>query len=380
MRAFVNADVFTGDTVVTDKAVLVDGGKIVDLVDPNHLPDGTEVIDLGGASLVPGFVDMQANGGGSVLLNDDSSVDALKVVLDAHSKFGTTYLFPTVFTARAERMRELLRSAITLRRAGDSRVAGIHFEGPIINPSKAGVHNKENIRSAEEEIIEIYLESASKMPTLVTLAPEQVDEGVIARLSKAGVLLFAGHTQATFDQMVEATRAGLQGVTHLYNACSGPSSREPGAVGHAMVDDASFFSIIVDGFHVHFASVDAALRCKSPGKAFLVTDAMPALGSEQPTFSIDDLEVFVRDGRCQTAEGVLAGSALDMATAVRNCVQKVGVNRSEAIRMATMYPADFAGLDKGVGRISAGSPASFVVCDNEMHIAAVYVEGEKVSM
>ena len=356
----------------------MDDGRVIDLITADHLTDDAEIIDLGGASLVPGFVDMQANGGGGILLNDDASVNALRIVLDAHSKFGTTHLFPTVFTSKVEIMKELLHSAMELRREGDARVAGIHFEGPIINPSKAGVHNKDNIRLADDEIIEIYLESASKMPTLVTLAPEKVDGAVIERLSKAGVLLFAGHTQATFDQMAEATRAGLQGVTHLYNACSGPSSREPGAVGYAMVDDSSFFSIIVDGFHVHFASVDAALRCKQPGRAFLVTDAMPALGSDQPTFSIDDLEVFVRDGRCQTPEGILAGSALDMATAIRNCVQKVGVNRAEAIRMATMYPADFAGLDDGAGRISAGSPASFVICDNEMHIASVYVEGEKV--
>jgi len=270
-------------------------------------------------------------------------------------------------------------SAMKLRREGDTRVAGVHFEGPIINPSKAGVHNKDNIRGADEEIIEIYIESASKMPTLVTLAPEMVDRKAIERLAQSGVLLFAGHTQATFEQMTVATGAGLQGVTHLYNACSGPSSREPGAVGHALVDDASYFSIIVDGFHVHFASVDVAFRCKASGKAFLVTDAMPALGSDEPTFSIDDLEVFVRDGRCQTAEGVLAGSALDMATAIRNCVQKVGINRAEAIRMATMYPADFARLEGGVGRIRAGAPASFVVCDNEMHIASVYVAGELVA-
>lgn len=223
------------------------------------------------------------------------------------------------------------------------------------------------------------MEAASKVPTLVTLAPEMVDQAVIERLANSGVLLFAGHTQATFEQMVSATNRGLQGVTHLYNACSGPSSREPGTVGHAMVDNASFFSIIVDGFHVHFASVDAAFRCKAPGKAFLVTDAMPAVGSDAPTFFIGDLEVFVRDGRCETEEGVLAGSALDMAAAVRNCIQKVGINRAEAIRMATMYPADFAGLGDGIGQIQTGSPASFVICDNEMHIASVYVDGKQVA-
>lgn len=379
MRAFVNEDIFTGNSVLSDKSVLVKDGKVVDLIDEDQLPASAEVVDLGGASLVPGFVDMQANGGGGILLNDDSSVEALRVVLDAHSKFGTTHLFPTVFTPTVERMHELLHSALELRRNGDERVAGLHFEGPIINPDKAGVHNRKNIREAEEEIVQIYLEAASKMPTLVTLAPEMVEKSVIERLARAGVLVFAGHTQATYDEMTLASASGLLGVTHLYNACSGPSSREPGAVGHAMVNDAGYFSIIVDGHHVHFASVDAAIRCKEPGKAFLVTDAMPALGSDDPTFSIDDLEVFVRDGRCQTAEGVLAGSALDMATAVRNCIQKVGINRAEAIRMATLYPAEFAGLGEGKGCIQPGSPASFVVCDNEMNISSVYVAGEKVA-
>lgn len=378
MQVFVNADIFTSEKIVTDKAVVVKEGHIIDLVDPQRIPAQAEIVDLNGASLIAGFVDLQVNGGGGVLLNDDASVEAIKTVLDAHAIFGTTQLFPTVFTPKIERMKELMNSALELRRSGDMRVAGVHFEGPIINSGKAGVHNKENIRKAEHDIIELYIECASKMPTLVTLAPELVEVSIIEKLSNAGVLLLAGHTQATFEQMSTATDAGLQGVTHLYNACSGPSSREPGAVGFALSNDASYFSVIVDGFHVHFASVDVALRCKSPGKAFLVTDAMPALGSDKPSFSIDDLQIFVENGRCQTADGVLAGSALDMATAVRNCVQQVGVNRPEAIRMATIYPAAFARLGDNVGCIQPGAPANLVVCDNEMNISAVYIDGEKV--
>lgn len=375
MEAYINCDIFTGETVLSDHALLVEGSNIHDIVRISDKPDDASVIDLCGAFLMPGYVDMQANGGGGVLLNNNADVEALLKVLDAHTKFGTTHLFPTVFTCEFERMEQLFNSAMQLRKSGETRIAGLHFEGPIINQKKAGIHDKSKIKRAEKKLLDLYIRSAAVMPTLVTLAPEMVEPKVITELHEAGVLIFAGHSDATYDQMKTAKSAGLSGVTHLYNACSGPASREPGVAGFAMSDDDSLFSIIVDGYHVHWASVDIALKSKAAGKVILVTDAMPALGHEVDSFFIGKQEVFVSDGRCHTAEGVLAGSALDMATAVRNCVQKVGVNRLEAVRMATHYPAVFAGIGDQVGEIKPGYVASFVITDNEFNVKQTIVAG-----
>jgi len=374
--ALTNCDIFDGESFVTNKALVIENGSIHSLCDTDEIPEGSEIKDMKGLTVTAGYVDMQVNGGGGVLLNDNSSQDSILKVLNAHCSYGTTSVFPTVFTSSLDRMQQLFDESIALKSKGETRIGGLHFEGPVINDAKAGVHDKNFIRKGEERIVDLYIKAAKEFPTFVTLAPEKVDTDLIKELRSHGVLVFGGHTNASYEESNIAFSAGLQGVTHLYNASSGPSSRAPGIVGAALTNDDVYFSIIADGFHVHWASIDMAVRCKQPGKAFLVTDAMPAVGFDGDTFMIGDLQVFVRENQCQTNDGVLAGSALDMASAVRNCVQKIGFPREKAIKMATLYPAKFAQIDQSVGSIEVGKDANLVAVDNENYVHQVFVNGQ----
>ena len=275
-------------------------------------------------------------------------------------------------------MPRLLETLVELRNSGFQGIAGINFEGPVINPEKAGVHDRANIQPLTEELIQFYESSARLLPTLVTLAPEQIEVSAITRLRDSGVRVMAGHSNATYEVMFKALRAGLHGATHLFNAMSGLESRKPGVVGAILADRDAYASIILDGHHLHWASFRAAYKAMAPGKLFFVTDAMPCVGSELSEFNLGSLRVLVKDGRCTTEDGTLAGSALTMELAVQNAIKKVGVPRPEALRMATAYPARFAGLSSG-GRLEVGQPADFVVFSKEVKVREVYLSGQKIA-
>jgi N-acetylglucosamine-6-phosphate deacetylase len=377
MEAFLNADILTGSAVLHDHAVLVEDGVIAAIVGSEEIPSNATRTDLRGRNLAAGFVDLQVNGGGGILLNTHYDEASVVKVLEAHRSLGTTSIFPTVFTSSFEAMKGLLHSVETLRAKGELGLAGIHFEGPIIEAAKAGVHDRNFIREAESSLLSFFADAAQRLPVIVTLAPERVEAQVITNLKAAGVKVLGGHSNATFEQTEAALNAGLSGGTHLFNAMSAFTSREPGMVGALLANDDAWASIIVDGHHVHWGSVRAAWRAMTPGQMFLVTDAMPCVGSSQDAFELGDLSIHVRNGRCETEDGVLAGSALDMVTGVRNLVQKVGVTLPEAVRMANQYPSLFAGLaDRG--RLEVGLRADFLAFDNQMRAVTTYVSGREL--
>jgi N-acetylglucosamine-6-phosphate deacetylase len=227
--------------------------------------------------------------------------------------------------------------------------------------SKKGIHNSAKFRVPDTSDIELL---SGEVKTLLTIAPEEVSPRVINELSGRGVIVAAGHTNATYEQTRAALDAGMRGFTHLYNAMSPLQGRAPGAVGAALDDDASWCGIIADGHHVHAAALRIALRAKPRGKIFLVTDAMPPVGSDDPTFRLNGETISCRDGLCTNETGTLAGSALDMAAAVRNAVATLCVDLAEALRMASQYPAAFIGLERTHGRIAEGFVADLVVLDD----------------
>jgi N-acetylglucosamine-6-phosphate deacetylase len=209
----------------------------------------------------------------------------------------------------------------------------------------------------------------------LTLAPDEVSAQVIARLSAAGVVVVAGHTAADYATTRAALDAGVCGFTHLYNAMTPLSSRDPGVVGAALDDPHSWCGLIVDGHHVHPATLRVAIAAKAPGKCVLVTDAMPPVGSDHPDYVLNGQHIVMRDGICQNEAGVLAGSGLDMAGAVRNTVQMLGLSLAEASRMASAYPAAWIGLDRTHGRIAAGYNADFAVMDDTLTVRETWVDG-----
>lgn len=374
LEALAGATIHTGTAILTDHAVLLDGGRIGAVVPLAELPAGVTRVDLGGGVLAPGFVDVQVNGGGGALFNDAPTPETIARVGAAHRRFGTTGFLPTLITTDRGTMA---RAAAAVRAAladGVPGVLGIHFEGPHLNPARRGVHDARHIRQLEADDLDL-LTSLGAGVTVVTLAPERVPGEAIRALRARGVRVCAGHTDGTRDEVRAGIAAGVSGVTHLFNAMSPLASREPGAVGAALADPEVFCGVIVDGHHVHDDAVRVAWRAKPRGRLFLVTDAMPPVGADMAGFRLGDRRIDVRDGRCVGEDGRLAGSALDMATAVRNAVRRVGIPLDEALRMASTYPADFLGLSHQLGRIAPGHRADLVLLDDELHVRATWIGG-----
>ena len=376
--ALVNGRVLTDNGFQSGFAVLVDDGKVSGLAlhsDPRVR--AAERHDLHGHTLLPGFIDCQVNGGGGVLFNDTPTVEAIRAIGEAHAKFGTTGFLPTLISDDAEVMTKAIDAVNEAVAQGVPGVLGIHLEGPFIAPERKGVHDPAKFRIATADDVATIARRHGGV-TLLTLAPERVTPDVLAQLVANGVIVAAGHTAADYETIRTALAAGVRGFTHLFNAMTPFTSREPGVVGAALDDAASWCGLIADGHHVHPASLRVAIAAKAHEKMILVTDAMPPVGSDNPDFVLKGETITMRDGICQTADGTLAGSALDMATAVRNTVTMVGISYDEAARMASTYPAAFLGLEATHAHIAAGYRADFVVMDDAYEVVETWINGERV--
>ena len=373
-KALINGRLFDGDTILNGKAVLVDDGFVREICESADVPNDCDRIDLNRQLLVPGFVDIQVNGGGGIMVDGNTTVDSLTALAKAHRRFGTTAMLPTLITDDLTAMQttaEAIRSAIVQNMPG---IVGIHFEGPLLNIKRKGIHNQDRIRPVDEDLMALY-QSDGLGVRIVTLAPETVPSGTIAALTKSGVRVCAGHTAGTYDDMQSALGEGLAGFTHLFNAMTPMESRAPGVVGAALDDDATWCGLIVDGHHIHDATLRAAIKAKAPGKMILITDAMPSVGSDMQAFDLYGRTITVEDDRCMAEDGTLAGSHLDMASAVRNTVAGVGLDLEEAFRMASRYPAEFLGLGDQRGRITPGYRADFALLDDDLQVTKTWIEG-----
>ncbi|WP_313458336.1 N-acetylglucosamine-6-phosphate deacetylase [Stenotrophomonas sp.] len=373
-----NARILAGDEFRDDLAVVIEDGVITALVSDAapQLGSADEQVDLGGGWLLPGFIDAQVNGGGGVLFNNTPDVESLRTLAAAHRRFGTTGLLPTLISDDVEVMRTAIaatREAIETKVPG---VLGIHLEGPYIAPARKGTHNPDKFRVPDADEIAMAA-SLDNGVTLLTLAPERVPLESIRALVERGVIVAAGHTAATYEEARAGLDAGIRGFTHLYNAMSPLTGREPGAVGAALEDRDSWVGIIADGVHVHPASLRVALAAKPRGKVMLVTDAMPPVGADDPSYELYGEVITAVDGVVRNAAGSLAGSALDMATAVRNAVQQLGLPLEEAARMAARYPAQFLNLDDRLGEIAEGYQADLVLLDDALQVRATWIAGQR---
>jgi N-acetylglucosamine-6-phosphate deacetylase len=371
--ALVNGRVLQGDSFTTGMAVVVEGGRIEAII-PESATKGARRIDLRGGILLPGFIDVQVNGGGGALFNASRDVDTIRRIGAAHRRFGTTGFLPTLISDDLKVVDEAMRAADAAIEAGVPGVLGIHVEGPFLSVARKGVHDAGWFRELDESGIRL-LTSLRRGRTLVTLAPEMTTPGFIDKLAAAGVIVCAGHTDASYAEIREALKHGLQGFTHLFNAMSQLTSREPGAVGAALEDEESWCGIIVDGQHVDPVVLRIALRCKRRDRFMLVTDAMPSVGASEKSFSLQGRSISVEGAACVDADGTLAGSDTDMAGAVRNAVQMLGVSLPEAVRMASAHPAAFLGLESEMGTIAPGLRANLVLADDGLAVRETWIDG-----
>ena len=371
-RIFHNGHVLTERGFERDVCVVVEDGFIVAVLHGD--PPSGDLIDLDGGYLVPGFIDAQVNGGGGVLFNNDTSVDAINAIGRAHRRFGTTGFLPTLISDDAAVMQRAITATRDAIEQGVPGVLGIHLEGPYLAPARKGTHDDAKFRVPDADEIAMAT-SLDNGISLLTLAPERVPTESIRAIVQRGGIVTAGHTAGSYDEIRAGIDAGITGFTHLYNAMTPLQGREPGAVGAALEDDACWCGVIVDGVHVHPASLRVALKAKPRGRVFLVTDAMPMVGGDDPSFDLYGETITAIDGVVRNAAGALAGSALDMASAVRNTVRLLDLPLDEACRMAAQYPAEFLGLGGELGRIAPGYRADLVLLDAEMGVRGTWIGG-----
>ncbi len=375
-RALTGARVLDGRTIRDGVAVVLDGATIAGLVPETKLPADLPRQDAGGDGLLaPGFIDVQVNGGGGVLFNDAPTVATIRAIGAAHRRFGTTGFLPTLISDEPDRMRAAVEAVREGLAQGVPGLLGLHLEGPFLSPEKRGVHRATALRAPTEAELEL-IGSLGPDRVLVTLAPERVPPDTIARLVAAGVRVSLGHSAADHDTAARALAAGATGVTHLFNAMPPLASRAPGLVGAALSVEGCWCGVIVDGHHVHPAALKAALAAKGPERIMLVTDAMPVVGADRPGFRLDGEPIMVRGGVCATKEGVLAGAALDMATAVRNTVGLLGRPLEQALAMASASPAAFLGMADRRGRLAPGFAADLVLLDGALRVRETWIGGQ----
>ncbi|MDR6626112.1 N-acetylglucosamine-6-phosphate deacetylase [Caulobacter segnis] len=374
--ALINGRVLTPAGVVDGHAVLVEGGKVAAVVPMARVPADAERQDLAGGLLVPGYIDTQVNGGGGVLFNDAPTVETIAAIGAAHRAYGTTSFLPTLISDDLDVVDVALRATEAAIERGVPGVLGVHIEGPFLNPKRKGIHDEAKFRVIDEDAIAL-LSSLKRGKLLLTLAPERTTPEIIARLSKAGVIVAAGHTNARYETMRQAIDHGLTGVTHLFNAMSPLTSREPGVVGAVLENQSVWAGIIVDGRHVDPVTLKIALRARPLDRFMLVTDAMPTVGMVDKRFILQGREITVRDGVCVDDAGTLAGSDLDMAAAVRNAVRTLDLPLADAVMMASAAPAAFLGLAHQRGRIAPGLAADFCLLDDDLNVAKTWIDGKE---
>jgi N-acetylglucosamine-6-phosphate deacetylase len=372
--ALTGARIFDGSHMLDGRAVIIENGRIVGVPHDSDVGTGIERRAVSGL-LAPGFIDVQVNGGGGVLYNDVRSVEGIRTIAQAHRAYGTTGLLPTFITDTREKMAEAVEAMREALAAHVPGVLGIHVEGPFISPERKGVHNPAFMRPMEEEDIAI-LTSLKGGRTLVTLAPERNSMEAIARLARAGVLICAGHTASDYDTVMEAARHGLRGFTHLFNAMPPLAGRDPGPVGAALDSPGTWCGLIVDGHHVSDAALRVAIAAKGTERMMLVTDAMSVTGTDLTSFELHGRTIYRKDGRLTTEDGTLAGSDLDMASAVRNSVERLGLALPDVLRMASLVPASFLRLDHELGRIAPGYRADLVLLDESLQVRQTWIAGQ----
>lgn len=372
-EALVNGRVLIDGELARGRTVVIDGQRIVSVLADGDLPGDIHAVDLRGQILVPGFIDTQVNGGGDRLFNDDPTVETIAAIGAAHRRFGTTGFLPTLISDDVHKIEAALDAVRRAIASGVAGVLGVHIEGPFLNAEKKGIHDAGKIRPLSGDEVAL-LSRGTGGKTIVTLAPERVPPEAIRRLSDAGVLVCAGHSNATADCIAEALGNGLRGFTHLFNAMSQLTAREPGVVGAALYDERSWCGLIVDGHHVDRRVLQLALRAAPMRRFMLVTDAMPSVGGSK-TFMIGVETISVVDGKASNADGTIAGSDLDMGSAVRNAMSMLDLDLANAVRMASANPAAFLGLDHELGRIAHGYRASMVLLDEHLQVAETWIDG-----
>lgn len=377
--AYCGAEIFDGQDSHRDAALLVSGDHVVDITPLDQIAPDIARKQLTGGLIAPGFVDLQVNGGGGVMLNNAPDVGTIRTICDAHLQFGTTSLLPTMITDTPEQTDRVMQAGRDALAQGIAGAIGLHLEGPHLSLARKGAHDPNLIRGMTDADCAAMCRLAQDLPNLlVTLAPESASNRQITTLTEHGAVVSLGHSDADFQTLRSAADSGARCATHLFNAMSQLTNREPGLVGAALETGTLFAGLIADGIHVAPASIRVALRAKAgPGRIFLVTDAMATIGTKLTEFTLNGRSIYRRDGCLTLADGTLAGADLDMISAVRFMVNDIGLPVGAALQMAALHPAHLLGQTDKIGRLGAGTQADFIHLNDNLDIQAVWRLGQK---
>lgn len=371
---------FDGAAWHEDAALLVGDGEVEGILPRRDVPIGVETLELGKAILAPGFVDLQVNGGGGVMLNDHPSVEGIETICRAHAPFGTTALLPTLITDTPEVTAQAIEAGIEAARRKVPGFIGLHLEGPHLSVARKGAHDPSLIRPMTDTDLARLVDARRALPTLLTtIAPESVTPDQVSALAGAGVIVSLGHTDASYATAATYAKAGATMVTHLFNAMSQIGNREPGLAGAAIDNGNLSAGLIADGVHVNASTMEIAMRAKfGPGAIFLVTDAMATIGTDLQTFTLNGRTIHRRDGSLRLADGTLAGADLDMISAVKFVRGLRGMGVSEALPMASAYPAAAIRSQHRLGRLGKGATANIVALSPDLDVKGVWIDGSRV--
>ncbi|QLB20608.1 N-acetylglucosamine-6-phosphate deacetylase [Vespertiliibacter pulmonis] len=371
--ALTNGVVYTGKTVLYQHAVIIKNDKIDAIIPQEQLPMNLQYIDLKGANLSAGFIDLQLNGCGGVMFNEETSVKTLEIMQATNLKSGTTSYLPTFITDSDEGMKKAVQVMRDYLKTYKNQALGLHLEGPYLSVEKKGVHRAEYIRSASGEMIDFLCQNGEVI-TKLTLAAENPTADYLTKFIEAGILVSIGHSNATYAQAKERIEQGIQFATHLHNAMSPISSGREGGVVGAVLDSNIYTGIIVDGLHVDWSNVRLAKKIKGD-KLIIVTDAVAAAGADIDHFMFVGKKIYVKDGKCLDEFGHLGGAAITMIESIRNVVQFAQISLEEAIRMCTLYPARAISVDDKLGSIEIGKIANLAVFDQQFNVIGTAVNG-----
>jgi len=377
LLAISGARIFDGHLWHDDAALLVEFGYVSGIVRSGAIPANADTVRLDGGMVVPGFVDLQVNGGGGVLFNNDPSVDAIRTICAAHAQFGTTALLPTLITDTVAVNVAAISAGKSAAEQAVPGFIGLHLEGPHLALARKGTHDPALIRPMDDADLARLIAARTDLPNLLcTVAAETVTPGQIKALTEAGIVVSIGHSDAGADDATAAFSSGASMATHLFNAMSQLGNREPGVVGAVLTSPAIYAGLIADGIHVHPAAIEIALRAKSgPGRIFLVTDAMSQTGTDLTTLTLNGRTISRSEGALRLADGTLAGADLDMIDAVNFMVDRMGLSLDEAVRMASLYPADAMGISGTHGHLLHGATADFVHLSDDRAVRSTWIGG-----
>lgn len=378
MQLLVNGIIHTGESVLREHSILIKENKILKIFPAHQNAEesiGAEKIDVQGSYIIPGFVDLQLNGGGGVYFTQTTDEKTIDKIYEVYLESGTTSFLPTVISTTLEKILLAIEVTKEYRKKKSGIALGMHLEGPYFNPRKRGAHLEKFIHRPSDQEVEEIAKKGEGVISLLTADPEALTEKQIRIFLEAGIKLSAGHTDISYQNAQKAFARGFTKVTHLYNAMSQFQSREPGLVGAFLDHPDVWGGIIVDGIHCDYASVRIAHKLKQ-GKLFVVSDSSyVGHPPEEKEFDFGFGPLRSENGKFYTDTGSLAGAAVTMLESLQNCVRYVGIPLEEAVKMVTSYPAVYLGLDQSVGKIKEGVQADMIVLDQNLEIEKIFSKG-----